>query len=74
LASALLPFAQHLAGQVAVVGGQLVAQHATCHRVPTAVDLQRIDLLEQPRQLQGIAQAEVDLRPPASACGYGPVR
>ncbi|KAG0775373.1 hypothetical protein G6F22_013351 [Rhizopus arrhizus] len=53
--------AQHLAGQVAVIGRQLVAQHATCHRMPTAVDLQRINLLEQPRQLQGVAQAEVDL-------------
>ena len=44
-----------------MVGRQFVTQHATCHRMPTAVDLQRVDLLEQPRQLQGIAQAEVDL-------------
>ncbi len=52
---------QHLAGQVALVRSQFVAQHATGDRVPAAVDLQRVDLLEQPRHLQGFAQAEVDL-------------
>lgn len=66
---------QHLTGQRALVRGQLVTQHATCHRVPTAVDLQRVDLLEQPRQTQRFAKTEMHLGDfHRRACACAPVR
>ena len=45
-----------------MLGRQLVAQGATGQRLPATIDRERVDLLMQPRQLEGRAEVEVRTR------------